>query len=102
MAFRPAWFHMAYAARHRFRFVDPARQGRFEALVRDLESLPLIERTEAVAEGRVRLDGAPYTWEGDELVCWLERPPPGLTVTAAERDRAHFTVVPRRRYSPAS
>src|SRR5205823_6058723 len=31
VAFRPAWYHTAYAARHYFHFADPARQGRFEA-----------------------------------------------------------------------
>ena len=38
---RPAHYHMAYAGRHDFAFVDAARQGRFEALVRDLGPVPL-------------------------------------------------------------
>ena len=37
VAFRPAAFHTAYAGRAQLRFVDQRRQGRFEALVRDLE-----------------------------------------------------------------
>ncbi|MHB8873064.1 MAG: arginase family protein, partial [Myxococcaceae bacterium] len=45
VAFRPAWYHMAYAARYRFRFVDSGRQGRFEALMRDLKEVPLLEAT---------------------------------------------------------
>jgi acetoin utilization deacetylase AcuC-like enzyme len=101
VAFRPAWFHMAYAARHLFRFVDPARQGRFEALVRDLAHLPLVEATEAVAEGRVRLDGARYAWEADEMVFWLDGPPAAAAETSlAERERARFTVVPREPGQP--
>src|SRR5262249_49919611 len=53
VAFRPAWYHTAYAARYRFRFVDPARQGRFEALIRDLRGVPLLEASLAISEGRV-------------------------------------------------
>jgi hypothetical protein len=71
VAFRPSWFHMAYAGRKTSRFVDPQRQGRFEALVRDLASLSLLEATHAVAESRVRLNGVPYTWEPDLMVRWL-------------------------------
>ncbi len=40
VAFRPMWYHLAMQSRARFRFVDPLRQGRFEALVRDLAHLP--------------------------------------------------------------
>jgi acetoin utilization deacetylase AcuC-like enzyme len=75
VAFRPSWFHMAYAGRHSARFLDPARQGRFEALLRDLASVPLLEATRAVAEGMVTLNGAPYRWEADEMVqipAWQE------------------------------
>jgi hypothetical protein len=93
VAFRPAHFHVAYAARHDFTFVDPARQGRFEALVRDLSHLPLREATVAVDAGRVRLDGAVYAWEADDMALWLApRARPPDAATAAERDRARFTV----------
>ena len=51
VVYRPAFFHTAYAARHEFAFIDPERQGRFEALVRDLANVPLLEATIAVAEG---------------------------------------------------
>jgi len=74
VAFHPAWFHTAWAARSRFRFEDDARQGRFVALCRDLQHLPLVEATHAVADGRVRLDGAPYAREADVMVHWLDRP----------------------------
>lgn len=97
VAFRPSWYHMAWAARHGARFVDPARQGRFEALARDLRELPLLEATRAVAEGRVHLNHAPYVWEPDEMVRWQDTHlPDDSDAVAAERDRCHFTIGPAR------
>ncbi len=95
VAFRPSWFHMAFAARHVSRFVNPQRQGRFEALIRDTKSLPLLEATRAVAEGRIALNGQPYTWEADEMVSWLEyrKDPADQAAIAAERERAHFSLI---------
>ena len=95
VVFRPAYFHTAYPGRHSFSFLDAARQGRFEALVRDLAALPLRDATAAVADGRVLLDGAPYVWEADDMVFWL-RPgvAPDATIVARERERTRFTVVP--------
>ncbi len=94
VAFRPAWYHMAYAARHTGRFVDPKRQGRFLALVRDLRSISLLTATRLLAEGKVRLNAEPYTWEADEMVHWLN--PPAIadeTAAIAEAsDRSHFTI----------
>ncbi len=95
VAFRPAHYHNAYAARHAFAFVDPARQGRFEALMRDLAGLPLLEATIAVDEGRVRLEGAPYGWEADEMAYWLRELPSRRPEVERERDRVRFTVAPR-------
>lgn len=95
VAFRPGWFHTAYAVRHRYRFVDDARQGRFLALVRDLSHLALLEATTAVAEGRVLMDGAPYAWEADEMVHWLDKPPgPPSTEVQRVLAQTHFTVRP--------
>jgi hypothetical protein len=91
VAFRPSHYHLAYVARSRYRFLDPRRQGRFEALVRDLGALPLAEATKVVADGHVRLDGQPYGWEADEMVDLAARPADG-DVIAAERERARFTV----------
>jgi hypothetical protein len=95
VVFRPAHFHNAYAARHEFAFIDPERQGRFEALVRDLAPLPLLEATAAVAEGRVRMDGAPYAWEADEMAYWLRESPSEPGEVERERERVRFEVVPR-------
>ncbi len=92
VAFRPAHYHSAYTARHHFTFVDPARQGRFEALVRDLSHLPLLEATTLVTEGRVRMNGQPYAWEADEMVYWLRESPVEAGETELERDQVVFTV----------
>jgi acetoin utilization deacetylase AcuC-like enzyme len=92
VAFRPSWYHTAYVARHQGRFVDPARQGRFEALVRDLAGRPLLEATTLVAEKRVLLDGKPYEWEADLMLDRLgssDEPDPRI---ALERERVCFTV----------
>jgi len=91
---RPAHYHMAYAARHEFAFIDPRRQGRFEALVRDVASLPLLETTTAMAEGRVRMNGEPYTWEADEMAYWLRNAAPRDGLVGEERERVRFSVVP--------
>jgi hypothetical protein len=91
VVFRPAHYHIAYAARHEFQFVDPGRQGRFEALVRDLEGVPLLEATTAVAEGKVRLDGAPYAWEAEEMAYWLRESPADAGEVERERERVRFT-----------
>jgi len=97
VVFRPAHFHTAFSARHHFAFVDPVRQGRFEALVRDLSHLPLVAATEAVADGRVVLDGEPYAWEADEMAFWLKHPPEDGRAEAVsrERERCRYTVRPR-------
>jgi len=94
VVFRPAHYHNAYAARHEFAFIDPERQGRFEALVRDLAGLPLLEATLAVAEGRVHANGEPYTWEADEMAYWLRESPSEPGEVERERERVHFTVRP--------
>jgi acetoin utilization deacetylase AcuC-like enzyme len=92
LAFRPAAYHTAFAGRAQLRFADPARQGRFEALVRDLGRLPLTEATRAVAQGRVLLDGAPYAWEADEMVLWLHPHEMDEAAVIAERERTHFAL----------
>jgi acetoin utilization deacetylase AcuC-like enzyme len=91
---RPAHYHMAYAARHEFAFIDPRRQGRFEALVRDVATLPLLETTTAMAEGRVCMNGEAYAWEADEMAFWLRNAAPRDGLIAEERERVRFSVVP--------
>jgi len=96
VAFRPAHFHTAYSARHNMAFADPARQGRFEALVRDAAHLSLLQATLAVDEGRVQLNGAPYAWEADEMAYWLREVPEDPGEVEREKLRVHFTVAPAR------
>jgi acetoin utilization deacetylase AcuC-like enzyme len=85
---RPAWFHVAYVGRERFRFLDASAQGTFDALVRDLQAEPalrgpddgfaLSRASREVAAGhlileRLGADGhvvsaVPYVWPADEVV----------------------------------
>lgn len=95
LAFRPAWLHTAYAARSDLHFIDPERQGRFEALLRDLKDVPLLNATQALAEGRVRMNGEPYAWEADEMVYYLDKRELDPARVAAERQRVHFSIVPK-------
>ncbi len=93
VAFRPSWYHTAYAARHDTQFVTAERQGRFEAQLRDLKDVPLLEATRAFADGRVRMDGQPYAWEPDDMVTWLEEKP-AFDEAVLARERQHrFTWV---------
>ena len=94
VVFRPTWLHTAFPARHEFTFVDPARQGRFEALLRDLREVPLLELTRAAAEGRILMNGAPYVWEADEMGYWLRDVPTHPEEVAAERARVRFELAP--------
>ncbi|MGA9520662.1 MAG: histone deacetylase [Myxococcaceae bacterium] len=94
VVFRPAWYHLAYVGRARYRFVDPERQGRFEALVRDLGKLPLLEATRALAEGRVRMNDEPYRWEASDMMYRLEPEEPTDEWNERcehERERVRFT-----------
>lgn len=100
VAFRPASYHLAYAARTRFRFLDCARQGRFEALLRDLHDLPLPAASIAVSVGRVYLDGAPYVWEADDMIA-LRVAPADAEAVAAVREATRFTPAPRDAAAPS-
>jgi acetoin utilization deacetylase AcuC-like enzyme len=94
VVWRPAFFHTAYTARHEFHFVDPERQGRFEALLRDLGHLPLLELTELLSRGRVLMNDQPYAWEADEMAYWLRESPAEPGELERERDRVRFTLAP--------
>jgi hypothetical protein len=92
VAFRPALLHVAFAAPGRLSSVDAERQGRLEALLRDLAHLSPLEATRAVAEGRVLKGGESYEWEADEMVVWLDGSRPDPTEVARERERTRFTT----------
>lgn len=68
----PPHYHVAVMAARSLRFVSPERQGRFEALRRDLARQPLGEASRAAgASGVVDLAGMPYSWEPAEMVAPL-------------------------------
>lgn len=92
LAFRPAEYHLAYRGKEALHFVDPARQGRFEALVEALSRLPLAEATRRVAGGEVLLNGAPYRWEADEMVSWTGPRREDREAVLAEKARSRFTL----------
>ena len=92
VAFRPSWYHMAHAVRRHFQFVDPERQGEFEALMAALKDVPLREATVSVAEGRVRRDGDPYQWQADDMVLAFQRAAPAAERVAAARSAHAFTL----------
>ena len=92
LAFRPAAYHLAYRGREALRFLDPARQGRFEALMEALRHLPLAEATRLVDAGKLRLNGEPYRWEPDEMVSWVEPRPADREAILAEKARSRFSV----------
>ena len=89
---RPSWYHNAYAARHWFRFVDPLREGRFQAMVRDFAGIPLLKVTTAVAAGQARMNGQPYQWEADDVAYRLRDPPHDEDQVMAEKARVRFTL----------
>ncbi len=91
VAFRPAWLHTAHAASQAgLRFLDSARQGRYEALLRDLSDLSLRDASVAISAGRVTLNGERYDWEADLMVSWPETNAEAADAIRAERERAVF------------
>lgn len=93
VAFTPAWYHTAYVVRERFRFVDPERQGEFEAMVRDLSPLGLEPASRAFAEDRVFRNGAPMKWEPHLMASWVRHEDEAAARVAEAREHTHFSVV---------
>jgi hypothetical protein len=71
----PEYFHNAVFYATLFRFLSPRRQGRFEALRRDLASLHVAAASTAVEEGRVieESSGSVWEWQGGEMVAPVTR-----------------------------
>ena len=92
VGFSPSWCHMAFLARERAQFVDEARQGRFEALARDLGHLPIRELSAAVDEHRVLMNGEPYEWEATDMVAWRDGARLDEEKVARERERVQFSL----------
>ncbi len=103
--YRPAWLHTAAFARRSFRFVDPAEQGRFDALMRDIGGMGLLEASRAVAAGRVRQDGAPWAWPAAAMILWRSPHPETEHEEAlrhATMTETHFTVDPEATPAPVA
>jgi acetoin utilization deacetylase AcuC-like enzyme len=64
IAFMPAQYYMAAVGYHHLRFVEPAAQGRFEALRDTLRSLGIGRGNRAIVAGAVldEVTGETYTW----------------------------------------
>ncbi len=92
VGFSPSWCHMAFLARERAQFVDAERQGRLEALARDLGHLPIRELSAAVEEERVLMNGEPYAWEATDMVAWRDGPRLDEEQVARERERVRFSL----------
>jgi acetoin utilization deacetylase AcuC-like enzyme len=101
VAFTPAWFHTAYLVRDRFRFVDPERQGQFEAMTRDLAPRGLDVATRALADGRVECGGQPVAWQPALMATWVRHEGEAAERVAAERDRCRYTVTGSEAGTPA-
>ncbi len=82
----PKYFHdsVIFERTGRFRFADPAEQGRFEALVRDLSGLALADATLALAADAVtNRDGQLARWTPGLLVLALS---PGVRAALESGD----------------
>ncbi len=66
----PDHFHTALFYSRAFRYLDPAVEGRFRAIARDLASVPLVLASDAAREGCLvdRGTGAPLPWAAAEQV----------------------------------
>jgi hypothetical protein len=69
----PEYYHNAVFYSELYRFASPPREGRFQALRRDLAALSVAEASRAVDEGRVRegLKRRPFVWETGEMLAPL-------------------------------
>jgi len=92
ISMRPATMHVAKSAYPRYQFVDPAREGRFRAMIRDLSKLPLAVASHAVRDGRVLLNGEPYQWEADDMVSWRDPQPVDRDARRVAFETSVFTV----------
>lgn len=109
----PDHFHNAYLYQRYFCFCEPARAGRFRALVRDLRDLPLAKQSWAVELGCVRSLTRSQTlrWSpallllplSSETKAWFDRPSYTQEVDrAAERERFVVDHAKLDRLYPAS
>lgn len=66
----PEHFHTALIYSRSFRYLDPAVEGRFQAIARDLKGVPLALASDAIRKGCLvdRATGAPLPWQASEQV----------------------------------
>lgn len=97
----PAYYHNAVFYSRIFHFLSPRRQGRMDALRRDLAGLGVAEASWAVDQGRVREepDGKVLRWRAAEMVAPLGRAvkaylksPEYLAEVAAARESVRYSV----------
>jgi hypothetical protein len=97
----PEYYHNAVFYSKAFKFVAPVRQGRFEALRRDLALLHVAQASSAVEQRRVLEEpwGAPLHWEAGEMLFPISEPvrrylesPEYVTAVARARDGARFRL----------
>jgi len=90
----PEYFHNAVFYASMFRFVSPARQGRFEALRRDLAAVHVCAASAAIDEGRVVEDpgGRLFRWEAAEMIS-----PVTASVTSALESDDYAAAVAKAR-----
>jgi hypothetical protein len=71
----PMHYHNARLYKVRATFLDPQVEGRFRALLRDLDDRSMFEQSWAVHRGCVidKDSGEPYEWHGHEQLCALRR-----------------------------
>jgi len=69
---RPSWFHTAFFSKAHGQFLTIKREADFRAVYRDLAHLGLAKLTQAIHEGKVLRNGAPYTWGADPMIAWLD------------------------------
>jgi hypothetical protein len=71
----PEYYHNAVFYSSMFRFISAARQGRFEALRRDLGSRPVCDASAAVDGGHVVEEpgATPFRWQAAEMVSPVTR-----------------------------
>lgn len=72
----PDHFHTALLYSRAFRFLDPLAEGRFRAMARDLQGIPLAIASEVVREGCLvdAASGLPVPWVPAEQVMALRDP----------------------------